>query len=105
MPFARPAAGAMRIPNVVVVDDEGGVVYVSDSHGDGPGPGIWRYDIDTGEGGLWYGGDLDWANGMVLSPDRIGDPRGRELGPPRQPDRHRAGWLGRGRRGLRHGRG
>ena len=69
-PFSRPAGGAMRVPNVVVVDDEVGHVYVSDSHGDGPGPGIWRYDIETGEGGLWYGGDLDWANGMVLSPDR-----------------------------------
>ena len=60
----------MRIPNVVVVDDEGGVVYVSDSHGEGPGPGIWRYDIEGGEGGLWYSGSLDWANGMVLTPDR-----------------------------------
>ncbi|MEA2620250.1 MAG: gluconolactonase [Chloroflexota bacterium] len=69
-PFARPAEGRMRIPNVVVVDDEGGVVYVSDSHGEGPGPGIWRYDIESGEGGLWYAGDLDWANGMVLTPDR-----------------------------------
>lgn len=70
VPFARPSEGAMRIPNVVVVDDQQGVVYVSDSHGDGPGPGIWRYDIDTGEGSLWYAGDLDWANGMVLRPDR-----------------------------------
>lgn len=69
-PFARPTARAIRVPNVVVVDDEGGVAYVSDSHGDGPGPGIWRYQLDTGEGGLWYAGDLDWGNGMVLSPDR-----------------------------------
>ena len=69
-PFSRPSGAAMRIPNVVVIDDEGGLVYVSDSHGDGAGPGIWRYDIETGDGGLWYGGDLDWANGMVLTPDR-----------------------------------
>ena len=69
-PFARPADRPMRVPNVVVVDDEVGKVYVSDSHGDGPGPGIWRYDLATGDGGLWYGGDLDWANGMVISPDR-----------------------------------
>ena len=68
--FAKPTDGAMRIPNVVVVDDQGGVVYVSDSHGEGPGPGVWRYDLDSGEGGLWYAGDLDWANGMVLTPDR-----------------------------------
>jgi sugar lactone lactonase YvrE len=69
-PFARPSDGAMRIPNVVVIDDKGGFVYVSDSHGDGPGPGIWRYDLESGEGGLWYGGDLDWANGMILTRDR-----------------------------------
>lgn len=69
-PFAKPSDGPMKVPNVVVIDDEGGLVYVSDSHGDGPGPGIWRYDLATGEGGLWYGGALDWANGMVLTPDR-----------------------------------
>jgi sugar lactone lactonase YvrE len=69
-PFARPSDGPMKVPNVVVVDDDGGLVYVSDSHGDGPGPGIWRYDLATGVGGLWYAGDLDWANGMVLTPDR-----------------------------------
>ena len=56
---------------MVVVDDERGVVYVSDSHGDhDPGPGIWRFDLATGEGGLWYAGDLDFANGMTLSADR-----------------------------------
>lgn len=69
-PFARPVESQMRVPNVVVVDDEGGLVYVSDSHGEGAGPGIWRYAIESGEGGLWYAGDLDWANGMVLTADR-----------------------------------
>jgi gluconolactonase len=70
VPFAHPSAGAIRIPNVVVVDDERGVVYVSDSHGDhDPGPGVWRFDLDSGDGGLWYEGDLDFANGMTLSAD------------------------------------
>jgi gluconolactonase len=70
-PFAQPLDGAIRIPNVVVVDDERGVVYVSDSHGDhDPGPGIWRFDLASGKGGLWYAGDLDFANGMTLSADR-----------------------------------
>jgi sugar lactone lactonase YvrE len=68
--FASPVDRAMRIPNVVVVDDDGGVVYVSDSYGEGPGPGVWRYDIETGVGGLWYARDLDCANGMVLTADR-----------------------------------
>jgi sugar lactone lactonase YvrE len=70
-PFARPADSPILIPNVVVVDDAQGVVYVSDSHGDhDPGPGIWRFDLATGEGRLWYAGDLDFANGMCLSADR-----------------------------------
>jgi sugar lactone lactonase YvrE len=71
VPFASPGEGAIRIPNVVVVDDDRGVVYVSDSHGDhDPGPGVWRFDLATGEGGLWYAGALDFANGMTLSADR-----------------------------------
>jgi gluconolactonase len=71
VPFARPLAGAIRVPNVVVVDDDRGVVYVSDSHGDhDPGPGIWRFDIESGEGSLWFEGDLDFANGMTLDADR-----------------------------------
>jgi sugar lactone lactonase YvrE len=70
-PFAKPVDGPIRIPNVVVVDDERGVAYVSDSHGaHDPGPGVWRFDLATGDGGLWYTGDLDFANGMTLSADR-----------------------------------
>lgn len=69
-PFARPNGAGILIPNVVVVDDERGVAYVSDSHGShDPGPGIWRFDLETGEGGLWYADDLDFANGMCLSGD------------------------------------
>src|SRR5262249_47875669 len=42
-------------------------LYVSDSHDfKRPGPGIWRYDLDTGEGGLWYDQPLTFANGMAL---------------------------------------
>jgi sugar lactone lactonase YvrE len=71
VPFARPTEGAMRVPNVVVVDDHRGVVYVSDSHeAHVPGPGIWRFDIESGEGSLWYADDLDFANGMVLDQGR-----------------------------------
>jgi gluconolactonase len=71
VPFARATEGAMRIPNALAVDDERGVIYVTDSHGDhDPGPGVWRFDLATGEGGLWYAGDLDFANGITLSADR-----------------------------------
>lgn len=59
-----------RIPNFPVVDRRRGVLYVSDSHQQGlPGPGVWRFDLNSGEGGLWYGGALHFANGMALSPD------------------------------------
>jgi sugar lactone lactonase YvrE len=70
--FADGGGGAeLRVPNFPVVDGERGVLYVSDSYGGGtPGPGIWRFDLETGVGGLWYDRPLDFANGMALSPDR-----------------------------------
>lgn len=61
----------MRVPNFPVVDQGRNCLYVSDSHGaNSPGPGVWRFDLDTGRGGLWYDGTLNFANGMALSPDR-----------------------------------
>lgn len=63
--------GAMRIPNYPVVDTTRSCLYVSDSHAFGtPGPGIWRLDLERGEGELWYERPLNFANGMALSPDR-----------------------------------
>ena len=60
----------IRIPNYPVVDRARRCLYVSDSHAFGtPGPGVWRYDLATGAGGLWFGGDLDFANGMALARD------------------------------------
>lgn len=59
---------AIQIPNWPVVDHDRGCLYVSDSHADTPGPGVWRFDLETGEGDLWYGGDLAFANGMALAP-------------------------------------
>jgi gluconolactonase len=65
--FTRPG---IRIPNFPVVDRARGRLYVSDSHGFGvPGPGVWSYDLTTGEGALWHAGTLDFANGMALSRD------------------------------------
>ena len=61
----------IKIPNHPVVDRGRNCLYVSDSHGFGvPGPGVWRFDLDTGAGGLWYAGTLNFGNGIALSPDR-----------------------------------
>jgi gluconolactonase len=67
--FADGAGGhRMRIPNFPVVD-AGGRVYVSDSHAFGePGPGVFRFTPD-GEGELWYGDPVAFANGLALAPD------------------------------------
>jgi sugar lactone lactonase YvrE len=70
--FATGGNGlAIGIPNFPLVDAERGVLYVSDSHHFGtPGPGVWRFDLETGDGALWYDRPLNFANGMALSPDR-----------------------------------
>jgi gluconolactonase len=58
----------MRIPNFPAFDALGRL-YVSDSHGfRDPGPGVFRFESD-GTGELWYGADVNFANGLALSPD------------------------------------
>ncbi len=60
----------LRLPNFPVVDERRRCLYVSDSYRFGePGPGIWRFDLETGQGDLWYDRPLDFANGMALAPD------------------------------------
>jgi len=68
--FAAGGGGAsIRIPNFPVVDARRNCLYVSDSHDPGqPGPGVWRFDLETGEGRLWYDRPMTFANGMALSP-------------------------------------
>jgi gluconolactonase len=70
--FATGGGGAsIRVPNYPVVDTARNCLYVSDSFGAGtPGPGIWRFDLGSGDGGLWYDKPLNFANGMALSLDR-----------------------------------
>ncbi len=64
------ATEQMRNPNWPVVDLRRNCLYVSDSYDQHEtGPGIWRFDLDTGEGDLWYPGPLSFANGMALTPD------------------------------------
>lgn len=59
----------IRIPNYPVVDRRRGWLYVSDSFGEGEGPGVWRYSLATGRGGLWWAEPMAFANGMALSAD------------------------------------
>jgi sugar lactone lactonase YvrE len=62
--FTRPG---IKIPNFPVVDAKRNRLLVSDSyHFSEPGPGIWAYDLTTGEGDLWYSAPLVFANGMAL---------------------------------------
>jgi sugar lactone lactonase YvrE len=65
-PFAtgRPDR-PLGVPNGPVVDTARNALYVSESAN--PGPGIWRFDLDTGEGDLWVRDDLAFANGMALT--------------------------------------
>ena len=70
--FVDRAGGArLKIPNYPVVDVGRNCLWVSDSHRFGdPGPGVWRFDLDSGDGELWYALPMTFANGMALAPDR-----------------------------------
>ena len=70
--FADKGGSAnLRVPNFPVVDVGRNCLYVSDSHGaNEPGPGVWRFDLESGEGELWYALPMTFANGMALSPER-----------------------------------
>lgn len=58
----------IKIPNYPVVDQARHRLLVSDSHHfSEPGPGVWAYDLRTGEGGLWYDRPIVFANGMALN--------------------------------------
>jgi sugar lactone lactonase YvrE len=61
----------LQIPNVPVVDLQRNCLYVSDSHHfQTAGPGVWRFNLSTGAGSLWYDRPLRFANGLALSADR-----------------------------------
>lgn len=70
MELRQFTSDAITIPNYPVVDIERNRILVSDSHDmTSPGPGVWAYDLETGEGGLWYAQPMVFANGMALSLD------------------------------------
>lgn len=65
--FTRPG---IRIPNFPAIDPTNGRLLVSDSFASGQsGPGIWAYDLVTGDGTLWYDRPMKFANGMALRVD------------------------------------
>src|SRR4051812_40712767 len=67
------ATSGIRVPNYPIVDEKRGVLYVSDSRGNNNiGPGIFRYDLRTGEGGVWSSAPMDFANGMAMACDGNG---------------------------------
>lgn len=70
--FSSGGGGSsMRIPNYPAVDHSRSCLYVSDSYDFSElGPGIWRLDLESGEGELWYDQPLRFANGLALSLDR-----------------------------------
>lgn len=60
----------IRVPNYPLVDRRRGRLLVSNSHSDiEPGPGIFAYHLETGQGGLWAEGPFLFANGMALDAD------------------------------------
>jgi len=71
--FDRFADGGIAVPNYPVVDDSNGWLYVSDSHAwEEAGGGVYRYDLATGEGGLWTNEPMRFANGMAMAHDGSG---------------------------------
>lgn len=58
----------IRIPNFPVVDVRRNCLYVSDSYDPKePGLGVWRFDLQSRKGDLWYDQPMRFANGMALS--------------------------------------
>jgi sugar lactone lactonase YvrE len=68
----RFAASGIRVPNYPVVDEARGWLYVSDSIGKERGPGVFRFDLKSGEGGVWCRDEMTFANGMAMAPDGQG---------------------------------
>ena len=63
----RLDADGLRIPNFPLIDARCGRLLVSDSYASGtPGPGIWAFDLESGEGSLWCSTAFDFANGLAM---------------------------------------
>ena len=64
----RDGDETLRLPNYPLLDGEGRFLFVSDTRREG-GPGIWRFELATGAGGLWMRETCYSANGLALAPD------------------------------------
>jgi gluconolactonase len=63
--------GMFNTPNHPAVDVQRNSLFVSDSRPAGmAGPSVWRFDLDSGDGGVWHEPSFNFANGLALSPDR-----------------------------------
>ncbi len=58
----------LQLPNAAAVTRDGHWLYVSDTRREG-GPGVWRFDLRTGESVLWLRESCLSANGLALAPD------------------------------------
>jgi sugar lactone lactonase YvrE len=64
------ASAGIKVPNYPVLDEANGWLYVSDSAGEAGG--VFRFDLTTGEGGVWCKEEFAFANGMVMAKDGRG---------------------------------
>jgi sugar lactone lactonase YvrE len=68
--LARFTPPGILVPNYPVVDAARRCLFGADSFGAGKrGPGVWRYDLATGSGDLWWAEPMNFANGMALAHD------------------------------------
>ena len=70
--MTRFASSGIKVPNYPVIDEANGWLYVSDSLGEDNRSGVFRFDLATGEGGLWCRDAMSFGNGMAMAPDGNG---------------------------------
>lgn len=66
----RFADAGIKVPNYPVVDEANGWLYVSDSTGEAGG--VFRFSLESGEGGPWCRENFAFANGMAMAHDSKG---------------------------------
>jgi sugar lactone lactonase YvrE len=67
----RDERETLQLPNFPVLSPDHRYLYVSDTRRSG-GPGIWRFDLSSGDSSLWMRETCFSANGMALAPDGHG---------------------------------
>jgi sugar lactone lactonase YvrE len=70
--MTRFASSGIKVPNYPIIDEANGWLYVSDSVGTDNRSGVFRFDLKTGEGGLWCRDQMSFGNGMAMAPDGNG---------------------------------